>query len=440
MTQRLLTIEEYKELINEAEDLSAKNTGNDYEIPTDVKVYPSCPSIVSEDETEKLATTKYECLGETLHDNIQSIIGRCNLPIDITMNEIHEAMAAEESLINFTNDMQDFILCNDWIENDEKSQMDVIMRQEWVSIANVYKHKRGECEEKLVNIISNTDTNEDLRKYAKNIYDQLTSNENKFDQLLRRIDAKLVKKDEDSEASTYKCGNPHQNSDLLKNLHIETRRSSTQSTADTDIVVNMFHTPTNQIKPATTLSNQNIGSGQRDRLGSALKDDIGQSPLLDGSRGRGKGVLNNQFDPFTQQNVGVKQPAATSVFPTTTLSNTSNLGTQYTNPGTTSPITTRPHLTLTKNTGQGAQSHASLLETLLLDNANVLLKHIQRENRLLQTQVQKMKGKPPNKHSEETFKDIERKVNKLRQDQDKIQNTYAKYISDHGKSTELNTI
>ena len=180
ITQRLLTIEEYKELVNEAEDLSAKNTGNDYEIPTNIKAYPSCPSSISEHETEKLSTTKYECLGETLHDNMQSIIKKCNLPTDITINEIHEAMAAEKSLIDFTNNMQDFILCDDWIENDRKSQMYVTMRQEWVAIANVYKHKREECEEKLANIVYNTDTNENLRKYAKNIYDQLTSNENKF--------------------------------------------------------------------------------------------------------------------------------------------------------------------------------------------------------------------------------------------------------------------
>merc|ERR1712115_493352 len=98
--------------------------------------------------------------------------------------------------------------------------MYVTMRQEWVAIANVYKHKREECEEKLANIVYNTDTNENLRKYAKNIYDQLTSpSENKFDQLLRRIDANL-------EASTYKYNDTQHNSDLLKDLHVEARRFS----------------------------------------------------------------------------------------------------------------------------------------------------------------------------------------------------------------------
>merc|ERR1712115_117318 len=245
---------------------------------------------------------------------MQSIIKKCNLPTDITINEIHEAMAAEQSLIDFTNNMQDFILCDDWIENDRKSQMYVTMRQEWVAIANVYKHKREECEEKLANIVYNTDTNENLRKHAKNIYDQLTSpNENKFEQLLRRIDAKLVKNDENLEASTYKYDNPHHNSDLLKDLHVETRRFSAQSTADTDIMVNMLHTPPNQIKTATTLSNQNIGSGQRDMSRLAQKGDIGQSPFLDDSKTKGKGVQSNQLDPFAQQNAGLGQPTATSV-------------------------------------------------------------------------------------------------------------------------------
>ena len=39
MTQRMLTIEEYKEIINRAEEIST-NPGNEYEIPTDIGVYP----------------------------------------------------------------------------------------------------------------------------------------------------------------------------------------------------------------------------------------------------------------------------------------------------------------------------------------------------------------------------------------------------------------
>jgi hypothetical protein len=105
VTQRLLTTEEYKEVIKEAEHLSAKDSGNDYEVPTDMKVYPSCPSTVSEYGADRLTTPKYECLGEILYDNIQSIMEKCELPLDI--QEIHETIAAESSLISHTNKMQD---------------------------------------------------------------------------------------------------------------------------------------------------------------------------------------------------------------------------------------------------------------------------------------------------------------------------------------------
>merc|ERR1711867_274633 len=115
---------------------------------------------------------------------------KCELPLDI--QEIHETIAAESSLISHTNKMQDFILCKDWIEDDEKSQMYVTMRREWVTIANIYKHKRQECEEKLLSIIRSESTDEGLLRYASFMYDQLTSKESKFEQLLRRIDAKLV--------------------------------------------------------------------------------------------------------------------------------------------------------------------------------------------------------------------------------------------------------
>ena len=285
-------------MINEAKEILT-NPGNEYEIPTDIKVYPSCPSTVSEDEIGNMAKTeKYECLGETLNDNIQAIIEICKLTMNVNIQEIHEAMVAEETLINYTNDMQDFILCNDWMESDEKTQLYLTMRQNWVTIANVYKDKRRECEKRLINIISDTKENEDSRMQAKNIYNQLTSSENKFDDLLRRIDAKLMKNDEDLEASTYKYNNSQQTSEVLRDLHVETGRSSTQSTVDTDIVVNMFHTP--NIRTASTLNNQNIGSGRGGVLGSIQRNNIGQSPLLNNGRGRGRGVQDQQFDPFIQ--------------------------------------------------------------------------------------------------------------------------------------------
>ena len=443
ITQRLLTTEEYKEMIDEAEEILT-NPGNEYEIPTDIKIYPSCPSTVSEDEVENMTKTKrHECLGETLHDNIQVIIEICKLTMNVDIQEAQEAMVAEESLINYTNDMQDFILCSDWIESDEKSQLYLTMRQNWVTIANTYKEKKNECEKKLISIMNDTRESEDFRVQARNIHDQLTSSDNKFDDLLRRIDAKLVRNDEDLERSTYRYNNSQQNSETSRDLHVETGRSSTQSTIDTDLVVNMFHTP--NIKTAPTLNNQNIGSGRGRALNSIQRNNIGQSPLLNLGRGRGRGILDQQYDPFTQQQLNTQQSVHTSMVLTTMMNNPNNLApAQYTNTRT-SPMTTdilnvKPQFTSTKTPPQRSQSQTSLLETLLLDNAQVLLNHIKRENRLLQTQVEKMKGKTPNKHSEETFKDIERKVNKLRQDEDKIQHSYAKYISDHGNSKELNTI
>lgn len=339
ITQRLLTTEEYKEMINEAEEILT-NPGNEYEIPTDIKVYPSCPSTVSEDEIGNMANTeKYECLGETLNDNIQAIIEICKLTMNVNIQEIHEAMVAEETLINYTNDMQDFILCNDWMESDEKTQLYLTMRQNWVTIANIYKDKRRECERRLINIISDTKENEDSRMQAKNIYNQLTSSENKFDDLLRRIDAKLMKNDEDLEASTYKYNNSQQTSEVLRDLHVETGRSSTQSTVDTDIVVNMFHTP--NIRTASTLNNQNIGSGRGGVLGSIQRNNIGQSPLLNNGRGRGRGVQDQQFDPFIQRQFNMQQPASTAILLTTTINNPNNpTPTQYTNTRTASPTTT----------------------------------------------------------------------------------------------------
>ena len=170
ITQRLLTLEEYKEIINKAEEISA-NQGNEYEEPTDIRIYPSCPSNISEDETESTQTRKYECLGETLCDNIQTIIELSKLTMNVNMQEAHEVMAAEESLINHTNDMQDFILCNDWMEDDKKSQSYLTMRHNWVTIANIYKEKKGKYEEKLINTMNDPEESKDFRMQVKNIYD-----------------------------------------------------------------------------------------------------------------------------------------------------------------------------------------------------------------------------------------------------------------------------
>ena len=119
------------------------------------------------------------------------------------MQEAHEVMAAEESLINHTNDMQDFILCNDWMEDDKKSQSYLTMRHNWVTIANIYKEKKGKYEEKLIDTMNDLEESEDSRMQIKTIYDQFSS-DNKFDNLLRRIDIKLMKNDEELENSTYK--------------------------------------------------------------------------------------------------------------------------------------------------------------------------------------------------------------------------------------------
>ena len=439
MTQRLLTIEEYKEIVNDAEDIST-NPGNEYEVPEDNRAYPSCPSTVSEDEVGSMIKTgKNECLGETLHDNIQTIIEMCKLTMNVKIQEIQEAMAAEESLISYTNDMQDFILCNDWIENDERSRLYLTMRQNWVTIANTYKNRKRECEKKLINIMNDAEESENFKVQAKDIYDKLTSSDNKFDDLLSRVDAKLVRNDEDLEISTYKYNNTQQTSEILRDPHLETGRSSA-STVDTDLVVNMVRTPT--IKIAS--DDQDIGSGRGKSLGSNQKSNIGQSPLFGLGRGRGQNLQNQRFDPFTQQQFNPQQQAST--FNTTTMYDPNNLTTtQDTNTTTANPTATNannanPQLISSRTPTQRSQSQTSLLETLLLDNARVLLKHIQRENRLLQTQVEGMRGKTPNKHSEETFKDIERKVNKLRQDEDKIQHSYAKYVSDHGNSINLDNI
>ena len=196
MTQRMLTIEEYKEIINRAEEIST-NPGNEYEIPTDMGVYPSCPSNISEDEIESTQTRKYNCLGETLCDNIQTIIETSKL--NVNMHEAHEVMAAEESLINYTNDMQDFIWCNDWMEDDKRSQSYLTMRHNWVTIANIYKEKKRKYEEKLINTMNDPEESKDFKMQVKNIYDQLISSDNKFDELLRKIDTKLMENDEELE-------------------------------------------------------------------------------------------------------------------------------------------------------------------------------------------------------------------------------------------------
>merc|ERR1712055_856157 len=121
----------------------------------------------------------------------------------------------------------------------------------------------------------------------------------------------------------------------------------------------------------------------------------------------GKWILTQQPDPFGQPQY-VQQPGSAM------MSNPSNSGAaQQTDigsgPTTTTMTNSRPQVTPSKNPTQRPQSQASLLENLLLDNAQVLLKHIDSQNRLLQSQEERMKGKTQNKHSEETFKDIERK-------------------------------
>ena len=104
--------------------------------------------------------------------------------------------------------------------------------------------------------MNNAEESENFKVQAKNIYDKLTSSDNKFDDLLSRVDAKLVRNDEDLEISTYKYNNTQQTSEILRDPHLETGRSSA-STVDTDLVVNMVRTPT--IKIAS--DDQDIGNG-----------------------------------------------------------------------------------------------------------------------------------------------------------------------------------
>ena len=539
LTQRVLTKEEYIELLvgsKDTKDLRDQNDrqpnsqptpptrgqrrlsipqthqpsqqdGNKYEAPDKMSSHrypslktPSCPSRVSTPDptdgkgthSDTTGSNTSQCLGTYLTDNLATVIGDYGTSDFGQIPELSETIALERSLIKHTNDLENFLLEADWMGDENEIKGYMFKRNRWVRIGEQYLRQKKECSNAVKTCIENPFISSNTREQLANLSHDMV-NDVQFMNLLKQTDNALLARDEivkKSEIDASSKGSLFSEPDSTysetrfrhqsnsKEVHPSLRGLyDEENKVGKDVIVNLMRSPlirgtapatphvispptdsnvVRGVAPGTPLGGRGHdvvrGSTPGTPLGGRGHDRVrrGTPGLPQGDRGqnigRGRGGPNLsrgtthgifQDDSNLQQRIGNDFQLGGTGFNV----GAGRGGTNNTPTHRPLDLDYRPSYYDDQNQFDDAAPILNTkLEELLHENIEDISYHIIVLNKQIMKHSDKMKGKTPNKHTEETFKGLEEKVTRLRQEKTKYADTYSEYVAKYAITSTLSDI
>ena len=137
-------------------------------------MYPTCPSRAQtpttseERDTDERShgsqiTTISRCLGNQLHDNLATIIDNNDSKDIDQIPELQNTIKKEKNIIQRTNDLQEYIFTDDWIQNEDQIKDYKFKRIKWVRAGEQYLTVKRKSTQAINCIIDDPMTNTRLR-------------------------------------------------------------------------------------------------------------------------------------------------------------------------------------------------------------------------------------------------------------------------------------
>ena len=341
--------------------------------------------------------TDYEytkMLGKKLEDNLLSITrGYQNESIS-NINALPDALASERLLIKQTNMIHNYLKLFDWVQNPEDVKRYIRLRKKWFAIASRYRNDRDRVLYLVEQHIEPYLSLPGLSIKMKDLMRELDENsdDNKFMDMLKQADQRMMTIDE-----------------AVNQLNSEEFQSMGSIFEFDDFTVGMNDDALAKFSDDETLTLKLKTSVAKDnkQRGKEVSNLIVEHPAL-----RNLG----EFDPRRGTNLTVNMSHVEATPPATEFKVRTD---QVPDPGVALPPT---------------------LENLLHDDITDLVQNARTIYANIISSTDDISDTSPNKHTEETLRDFEKKVDKVDEKKTELNETYKSYIVKYTQTPNMNVI